>query len=105
MKQRSVFIWMALLSLAVIVLSAFAEEAELTLPQTAAVIKDPNATPAPTIDPAKYAVKVTRMGRMLNIQYTAADYEDQSALSRGAAPTLEIYKGDLLLESGSFEFG
>lgn len=85
---------------AAMVVPAFGEEA--VLPVETAAVEEPNAVQAAA---PKFTVKVTRAGRMLNIQYAAESGNGQEALLRSAAPTIEIYMGDRLLESGSFAFG
>ncbi len=61
------------------------------------------ATPAPG-----YSVQVARTGRQLTVSIVPDSREQARTLfgeRREHKPTVEIYKGDLLLASGSFAFG
>ena len=98
--------WSTILSIAILAMPALAEDDIISEPESTVVrVKDPNAAPVPTLDLSQYAVKITREGTVLNIQYTADNSETQRLLRKYPPPSLEIYKGDLLLGSGSFEFG
>lgn len=91
MKQWTVLLTCFLISAAMLSLSAFADDAE------------PAEVSSPT-----YSVEVTRNGKMLNIAIKTESRQQQDLLFGEHwqhTPTLEIYKGDLLLESGSFAFG
>jgi hypothetical protein len=104
MSHRHVLTCLVVLASAAIMCPAFAQDAEPIPTESGSVVEDPNAA-APTLDLSKYVVEVTRMGAMLNIQYKADDYDAMGALQKLAAPSIEIYKGDLLLTSGTLEFG
>lgn len=85
---------------AAMVVPAFGEEA--VLPAEMAAVEEPNAVQSAA---PKFTVAVTRAGGVLNIQYKTDDPEAMAALQTMSAPTIAIYKEDLLLESGSFAFG